>query len=198
VTLASQKQALRQAMRVRRRQIAPPQAAADALKAAAHLAFALTRQALPSSPLPTIALYWPQGSELDPRPLCPLLGPAGYPLALPVVVAAAAPLAFRCHRPGETLVEGAFGIPVPPPRAATLVPDLILLPLLAFDRSGGRLGQGGGFYDRTLVTLRAVRRVIAVGYGYAWQEVAQVPREATDQPLDAVVTEQGWRDLQCG
>lgn len=132
--------------------------------------------------------YWPSGSELDCRPLLRALV-GRHVCSLPVVVAPRAPLAFRVWKPDSILVPGRFSIPVPSGSAAPVTPDVLLVPLLAFDRRGHRLGQGGGYYDRTLAALRAAAPVLAVGLAYAAQELAAVPRGAHDQPLDWIVTE---------
>ena len=133
--------------------------------------------------------YWPMRGELDPRPALLALAAAGHPLCLPVVAGKGRPLIFRAWAPGADLVPGAFGAEVPVPESPVLQPSLLLVPLLAFDRRGYRLGYGGGFYDRTLAALRRAREVTAVGLAFAAQEVDQVPAEATDERLDWIVTE---------
>ncbi len=129
------------------------------------------------------------GSEIDSMPLLARLRAAGYDIALPVVVRKAAPLAFRRWLPGDAMATGPFGIQEPTEAAPVLRPDLLLVPLLAFDRSGHRLGYGGGFYDRTLRALRADGAVLAVGIAYAGQEVDAVPVAEYDQLLNWIVTE---------
>jgi 5-formyltetrahydrofolate cyclo-ligase len=141
---------------------------------------------------PVIAGYWPVGSELDCRPLLGALAAAGWRCALPVVAAATEPLGFRLWRPGESLRPGALGIPEPEASAAMVVPRVLLVPVLAFDRAGRRLGQGAGYYDRTLEALRALparRPVLALGLAYAAQELPTLPVGSHDQPLDWIVTE---------
>ena len=137
----------------------------------------------------TVAGYWPIGDELDVRPLLGALAARGHACALPVVVRKGEPLLFRRWAPGDAVAPGALGIPEPDAAAPEVRPDLLLVPLLAFDRAGYRLGYGGGFYDRTLERLRRGGPVTAAGVGYAGQEVAAVPRDAYDQPLDWIVTE---------
>lgn len=137
-----------------------------------------------------ISGYCPIRTEIDVFPLMRTLRSAGHRLCVPVIEAAGAPLRFREWHPGSEMIEGPFGAEVPA-EGAWLEPHLLLVPLLAFDRTGYRLGYGGGFYDRTLERLRALRRTLAVGIAYAAQEVEAVPHEATDQPLDAIVTERG-------
>ncbi|MCX7356179.1 MAG: 5-formyltetrahydrofolate cyclo-ligase [Alphaproteobacteria bacterium] len=133
--------------------------------------------------------YWPMEGEMDPRVLMADMAAQGHPLCLPVVQGRGKPLLFRAWRKGDAMVPGSLGIPAPDPAAAAVTPALLLVPLLAFDREGFRLGHGAGYYDMTLAGLRAAGPVLAVGVAYAGQEVARVPREAHDQPLDWVVTE---------
>lgn len=143
-----------------------------------------------------VAGYWPFGSELDVRPLMTELATAGVALALPVTRALDLPLEFRRWQPGDALENGAHGISQPTPAAPVVVPNILLVPLLAFDAAGWRLGYGAGYYDRTLAVLRdrlLAPRVLAIGLAYAVQEMAQIPHHAGDQRLDGVVTEQGAR-----
>lgn len=140
-----------------------------------------------------IALYKALGAELDPRPLGETLRKAGWALALPAVVADDAPLAFRAWSPGEPLAHDLSGLPAPLATAAQVRPDLVIVPLLAFDRRGERLGQGGGHYDRTLAALRGEPSPPAfIGLAYSGQERADLPREAHDEPLDGILTEAGY------
>ena len=136
-----------------------------------------------------VAAYAAFGGEIDPLPLLDALAAKGVKLALPVVEAKAAPLVFRAWEPGAPLVPHRFGMAEPSRDAPTLVPDIVVVPLLAFDRQGYRLGYGGGYYDRTLAALRKRGRVLAVGVGFALQETASVPRASHDMPLDWIVTE---------
>ncbi len=137
-----------------------------------------------------VAGYRPIRSEIDPTPLMLALHAAGHRLAVPVIEGAGKPLRFREWHPEAAMTEGPFGVPVPL-TGCWREPDLLIVPLLAFDRAGWRLGYGGGFYDRTLAALRLRRPVLAVGFAYAAQEVAAVPHGESDQPLDAIVTEVG-------
>ncbi len=141
--------------------------------------------AWPPSPGQVVAGFWPVAGEIDVRPLLLALAGRGHTLALPETPPPGEPLIFRHWRPGDRLVPGRFGTV----RSAgeILVPDVLLVPLLAFDRSGHRLGYGGGYYDRTLAALRDRR---ALGCAFSAQEVDQVPAGDWDQTLDAVATEQ--------
>lgn len=136
--------------------------------------------------------FWSIRSEIDVRPLMLALSSAtGATLALPVVVGRGQGLSFRRWQAGLPLVEGPFGTAHPADSEPVLVPDLVLVPLLAFDRGRHRLGYGAGFYDRTLAGLRANGSVTAVGIAYADQEVAEVPVGDHDERLDLVLTERG-------
>lgn len=135
-----------------------------------------------------IAGYRPIRTEIDPTPLMTALHRTGYRLTVPVILAEAEPLAFHEWWPAAPMTTGAFGAEIPVD-AHVLIPDVLLVPLLAFDRKGYRLGYGGGFYDRSLEVLKERRSVQAIGVAYAGQEVASVPTEITDQRLDAIVTE---------
>jgi 5-formyltetrahydrofolate cyclo-ligase len=136
-----------------------------------------------------VSAYWPMGSEIDSRPLIEALHARGHAIGLPVTLGRGAALVFRSWEPGLALVSGGFGTQIPGPARPEIRPEVLLVPLLAFDRSGFRLGYGGGFYDRTLAALRAAGAVRAVGLAYAAQEVAKVPHDDRDQGLDWVVTE---------
>lgn len=143
------------------------------------------------TPDAVVAGFWPMREEIDVLPLLVAVVEAGATAALPVVVARDKPLEFRCWQPGMALDDGPFGTRHPPASAGVVEPGVVLVPLVAFDRAGGRLGYGGGFYDRTLERLRLRRPVLAAGVAYAGQLVPQVPEEAHDEPLDWIVTESG-------
>lgn len=136
-----------------------------------------------------ISAYWPLEEEFDPRPLFAALHCRGHPIGLPVIIGKGQPLLFRRWEPATVLVRGSFRVMTPPPTAPEIVPRLLLVPLLAFDRAGYRLGYGGGFYDRTIAKLRNAGEALAVGVAFAALEVPAVPRDDTDQPLDWIVTE---------
>ena len=139
----------------------------------------------------TVSTFSTFGDELDTAPLTAALLRAGCRLALPVVMGKARPLTFRRWHPGDPMGTGPFGIRQPLDSAPEEAPGLMLVPLLAFDRRGFRVGYGGGFYDRTLAAARAGRRIVAIGLGFACQEVARVPTDRYDQPVDMILTEAG-------
>jgi len=140
-----------------------------------------------------VAIYKSLGSELDPRPLGEALRKRGWTLALPAVETPDSSLTFRGWAPGEPLGKDLTGLPSPLPSAPELTPDLVLVPLIAFDREGGRLGQGGGHYDRTLEALAMrARRPPFIGFAYSGQQVARIPSEDHDQRLDGILTEAGY------
>ena len=133
--------------------------------------------------------FWPIKEEIDIRPLMIELHNTGCQLALPVVQGKGKPLLFRAWRPGDPLEQGVFGTLQPTPRRETLEPDALIVPLLACDEDGWRLGYGGGFYDRTLRGLRARKRVTAVGVGFNAQLVDDVPHGPDDERLDWLLTD---------
>jgi 5-formyltetrahydrofolate cyclo-ligase len=130
-------------------------------------------------------------SEIDPGPLGARLAQAGIEILLPAVTARGAALEFREAQGARS--PDILGLPAPPATAPVVEPDLVIVPLLAFDAEGYRLGYGGGYYDRTLASLRARRPVLAVGLAFAGQEMAALPHAAHDQKLDALLTEIGYR-----
>ena len=132
-----------------------------------------------------LAGYLPIRTEIDPRPV--MAGWAGT-VCVPVIEGPGRPLRFRVWSPGAMLVEGPFGAAIPA-EGAEIDPEVLIVPLVAFDRSGLRLGYGGGYYDRTLARLRAGRPVHAVGFAYAAQEAPALPCGPTDLRLDAIVPE---------
>jgi 5-formyltetrahydrofolate cyclo-ligase len=139
----------------------------------------------------TLAGYMPMRTEIDPLPAMAVHQGA---VGVPVIIAPATPLRFRAWGPGVAMVAGEFGALIPA-EGPWVDPQVVIVPLLAFDARGFRLGYGGGFYDRTLAGLRALGPVHAVGFAFAAQEVPQVPIDGFDQQLDAVVTEQGVREF---
>ncbi len=133
-----------------------------------------------------IAGFWPLRGEIDVRPLMLALLGRGHVVGLPATPASGEALSFHRWQPGARMIPGRFG--TLQPQWAPIVPDVLLVPLLAFDRRGRRLGYGGGFYDRTLAGLPCVR---TIGCAFAIQEVKAVPVEAHDRPMDVIATEDG-------
>ena len=140
--------------------------------------------------------FMPMKSEINPLPLLRSLAQAGAALALPVVSGRGKPLTMRAWQWGEPLNAGVWGIREPKPDAKEVDPDILLVPLLAFDRFGYRLGYGGGYYDLTIAGLRARKRITAVGIALSAQEVARVPTTPRDARLDLVLTEREIIDLR--
>lgn len=139
--------------------------------------------------------YSPLGGEIDPRPVMRRLAGAGARLALPVVREVGVGFDFHAWREGDPLSPDAIGVPSPLATSERLDPDLILAPVLAFDRQGGRLGQGGGYFDRVISILRSRGPLVVVGLAFAGQEVPEIPSDTHDQPLDAILTEVGYAEV---
>ncbi len=190
MTVAEVKRAMRQAALRRRQTIS--KANIETVKNAAFSAARHFDQAIPISTHAVLAGYWPMRNEFDVRPLLTNLHNSGHTCGLPVVVADDQPLIFREWNPKTVLQSAAFGAMAPPQNAPVIMPDVLLVPLLAFDDHGYRLGYGGGFFDRTLAHIRRFRMdILAVGIAYAEQHVDAVPHQPHDQRLDWVVTEEG-------
>jgi 5-formyltetrahydrofolate cyclo-ligase len=168
-------------------------AAREALSAEqrAAAAQALAARGLPLEIVPGIIVsgYSPIRGELDPVPLMRQLAERGAQLALPAVMARGKSLAFRAWSPSDRLMLGPLGILEPSPAAAELIPDIMLVPLAAFDRLGHRIGYGAGHYDFTLAHLRKVKPITAIGLAFAAQEIEAVPALSHDVALDYVLTE---------
>lgn len=141
-----------------------------------------------------LAGYMPMRSEIDPLPAMAAHHAGGGAVAVPVIAARATPLSFHRWTPDARMIAGTFGAQVPE-ATDPLTPRVLIVPLVGFDAQGGRLGYGGGFYDRTLQQLRARGPVTAIGFAYDAQECAELPQEPTDQPLDLIVTPSGLRRL---
>jgi len=185
VTAPDLKAVLRARLRAVRRRAAT--ALPEAADAAAHRAPADRLAAFAC-----IGAYRAVGSEIDPSPLVRKLCAAGAQVALPAAHDRGAPLEYRIWDGAAPLEPDAFGVPAPPTSARPAHPDLVIVPLLGFDRQGRRLGQGGGTYDRTLANLRASGRVFVLGLAYSSQETDEIPWEPHDERLDAVLTEAGY------
>jgi len=174
---------LRAASLARRDAISPDERAAAAEAIAVRgLPFAIAKGVV-------ISGYSPIRSEIDPVPLMQKLASAGARLALPSVTARGHSLIFRAWSPGERLMLGALGIPEPSPAAAEVAPDVMLVPLAAFDRLGHRIGYGAGHYDFTFAHLRKMRPVVGVGLAFAAQETRAIPALSHDVAMDYVLTE---------
>jgi 5-formyltetrahydrofolate cyclo-ligase len=141
------------------------------------------------------AAYWPIRGEANPLPLLIALDAAGLLTALPVVTRRGSPLLFRQWRSGDPLASGRLGLREPALEATAIEPDLLFVPLAAFDRAGHRLGYGAGFYDATLAAL-APKRPLAIGLAFSSQEVASIPAEPHDHPLAFVITERETIDCR--
>ncbi|SCA56791.1 putative 5-formyltetrahydrofolate cyclo-ligase [Candidatus Terasakiella magnetica] len=132
-----------------------------------------------------VAAYWPMAGELDVRALLHALSAEGRTCALPIVKKKHAPLVFLHWQTGDVLIKGAHGTQQPEPSVAELIPDLALVPLLGFDQKGGRLGFGGGYYDRT---LEAYPQIKTIGVAFDEQEVDHIPMDVFDQKMDWILT----------
>jgi 5-formyltetrahydrofolate cyclo-ligase len=179
VVLQAAKAAARKLARVKR-------ATLTNIEAPARLAEAMLAQHAPPKGA-IVAGYWPMGDEMDPRPLMLALASRGHAIALPITPPRGQPLAFRAWAPGAALSPGPMGTSEPV-AGEELRPDVLLVPLLAFDRAGRRLGYGGGYYDRTLAALPGAK---AIGIAYAGQEMPEVPAGPQDMRLPLIATEAG-------
>jgi 5-formyltetrahydrofolate cyclo-ligase len=140
--------------------------------------------------------YSPIRSELDPVPLMRKLAAQGAKLALPAILGRGKSLVFRAWAPGDRLTMGPLGILEPSPAMAELIPDIMLVPLAAFDQLGHRIGYGAGHYDFTLAHLRKAKPITAIGLAFSAQEIKAVPALAHDVPLDYVLTEKKAFDFR--
>ena len=180
------KAAARDAARARRSAISALERDGAGAKAAVQVL-----ATIPLAPDTIIAAYWPLGDEFDCRPLMYALLNHGHRLALPVVLGRHQPLCFRAWHRGDTMAKSSFGVFEPTEAAEPLNPAVVMAPFLACNAQGFRLGYGGGYYDRTLRSLREeVPGFLAVGMGFAGQVVAALPHDNNDEPLDWLVTEQ--------
>ena len=181
--IATLKSDLRKAALARRDALpAPERARAAEAVAARPFPLAVSAGAIVSG-------YSPMKSEFNPVPLMRRLADAGASLALPVVAGRGKPLIMRTWRFGAPLVSGVWGIREPPSEAPEVDPDILLVPLAAFDRRGHRIGYGAGYYDLTIAGLRARKPVTAIGLAFAAQEIDAVPTTSRDARLDLVLTE---------
>jgi 5-formyltetrahydrofolate cyclo-ligase len=145
-----------------------------------------------------VSAYSPIRNEIDPAPLMEKLAAQGARLALPTINARGKALVFRSYMPGDRLMLGSLGIPEPSPARAEVVPDIMLVPLAAFDRIGHRIGYGAGHYDHTFAYLRKIKDVLGIGLAFATQEIETIPALSHDVPLDYVLTEKRVFDFRSG
>jgi 5-formyltetrahydrofolate cyclo-ligase len=178
------KATLREKARIRRRELARAMPGFAAAIAALAVPLNIAQGAV-------VAGYFPKGDEADPRGLLAALAARGHRLVLPCVGAEPGVMIFRRWQGGDRLLPNRYGIAEPQAHCQAMQPDALLVPLLAFDAWGHRLGTGGGYYDRTLEALRAEKQVTAIGIGFAGQQIVRIPHDATDQRLDMIVTETG-------
>ncbi|MBI1384098.1 MAG: 5-formyltetrahydrofolate cyclo-ligase [Rhizobiales bacterium] len=150
---------------------------------------------LEAAPTGPISAFWPSRNEIDVVPLITALAEAGREICLPVMQGSREPLLFRSWRPGDRLVDGPFRIPQPAGDRPVLEPAVMLVPLVAFDAEGYRIGYGGGYYDRTLARAhaRGAAGLVTIAVAFDEQELVRVPREAHDQRLDWILTPRGAR-----
>ena len=185
-TIHDRKQALREYALARRRSARRTAGPGAGVRAANHYL-----AAVPTPAGAVVSGYWAIRDEIDAMPLLARLVGAGFVCCLPTVVGKRHALQFRVWTPGAELERGPFRIPEPAEDAAPVRPTHLLVPLLAYDREGYRLGYGGGYYDRSLRALRQSRPIVAVGMAYTEQLVPDLPRAEHDEPLDWIVTERG-------
>jgi 5-formyltetrahydrofolate cyclo-ligase len=159
-------------------------------RAAANGLLAMFQREQPFETPAVVSGFWPIKEEIDIRPLMIELFNQGCQLALPFVQGKGQRLLFRAWRPGDPLEAGVFGTLQPSPKREVIEPEALLVPLLACDEDGWRLGYGGGFYDRTLADLRAKGRAIAVGVAFGAQLIPEIPHGPQDQRLDWLLTDQ--------
>ena len=174
---------------IRARVLAARDALSPERRAAAAEAVAARGLPFAVAPDTVVAGYAPIRSEFDPMPLLRRLADAGARLALPVIMGREQPLQFRGFSIGQALELGPLGIQQPTVASAKLIPEILLIPLAAFDRTGHRIGYGAGYYDRSIEALRGGNRTIAVGLAFAVQEIDAVPALPHDAVLDYVLTE---------
>ena len=167
-------------------------------KQRAKSAQALAKRGLPLDIVAGMVVsgYSPIRNEIDPAPLMIKLAAQGARLALPVINARGKSLTFRAWSPTDRLMLGPLGIPEPSPAAAELIPDVMLVPLAAFDRLGHRIGYGAGHYDYTFAHLRKSKAVTGIGVAFAVQEIEAVPALSHDVALDYVLTDKETFDFR--
>lgn len=172
----------------------------DALPAdmRADAAEQIAARAVPIAVTPgmVVAGFMPMKTEINPLPLMRKLADAGATLALPAIAGRGQPLIMRAYQFGDELTRGQWGIREPKADAKDVAPDILIVPLAAFDRAGHRIGYGAGYYDMTIHALRAQKPVTAVGLAFALQEIREVPATERDERLDFVLTEREVIDFR--
>ena len=189
MTIAAQKEAIRKQALERR---------AALKERVPELSRALAQSFITHVPIPdgaVVSTYFAIGDEADPAPLIEALRARGHRIVLPRVAGRGKPLDFHLYEKGAKLVPGGFGLSEPSRDWPLLDPDVLAVPLLAFDARGYRIGYGAGFYDRTLQRLRESKNILAASYCFSVQEFADVPHDDNDQRLDLIVTEKGARPV---
>ena len=181
---------------LRREALARRDALPRELRAAAAEAIAARPFPAAIKPGAVVSGFMPMKSEINPIPLMRKLADAGATLALPVVAGKGKPLIMRAWSLGEPLAAGVWGIREPKPDAPEVFPDILIVPLLAFDRRGHRIGYGAGYFDMTIAALRARKPIVAAGIAFAAQEIAEVPTTPRDARLDLVLTEREVIDFR--
>jgi 5-formyltetrahydrofolate cyclo-ligase len=174
-----------------RRDALPADTRAQAAEAIAHRAFPLAVK-----PGTIVSGFMAMRTEINPLPLMRKLAEAGAQVALPAIKGRGHPLIMRAYKFGDALARGQWGIREPMPEAGEVAPDILLVPLAAFDRAGHRIGYGAGYYDMTIHALRARKHIAAVGLAFAAQEIAAVPATPRDERLDFVLTEREVIDFR--
>ncbi len=169
--------------------------AAD-VRAAAAEQIAARAFPLALKPGTIVSGFMPLKSEINPLPLLRKLAAAGAQLALPAIAGRGKPLIVRAYAIGDEFARGQWGIREPKPEAPEVAPDILIVPLAAFDRAGHRIGYGAGYYDMTINALRAKKPLTAVGIAFAAQEIPRVPATERDERLDLVLTEREVIDLR--
>jgi 5-formyltetrahydrofolate cyclo-ligase len=191
---ATETQPLKAALRAEglaRRDAMPPDVRAAAAETIAARAFPLALK-----PGTIVSGFMPLKSEINPLPLLRKLADAGAQLALPAIAGRGRPLIMRAYKFGDEFARGQWGIREPKSEAAEIAPDILIVPLAAFDRAGHRIGYGAGYYDMTINALRAKKPLIAIGIAFAAQEISHVPATERDERLDLVLTEREVIDLR--
>jgi 5-formyltetrahydrofolate cyclo-ligase len=191
VTDTDQTKAALRAAALALRDTLPAAARAAAAEAIAGRAFPV-----PIAPGTIVSGFSPMKTEINPVPLLRKLADAGAQLALPAIAGRRHPLIMRAWKFGDPCNAGQWGIREPVPEAPEVAPDILIVPLAAFDRAGHRIGYGAGYYDITINALRAKKKVIAIGIGFAAQEIPKVPATTRDARLDLVLTEREVIDVR--